>query len=159
LRDLNYSALQFGSFFLWPLDAVAERTRVPIGGWSPPLAKTQFWAFPGLTPVFWHFNSRKRDKKKGHKNYSTQKGARIAFCACSLAQKKKDGVGGWVLAALGESCPGYFGICLVWPSLPICQRNTTTFQALRTPFRPFVFVGFISDPGQPSPDVGIVPFN
>jgi hypothetical protein len=46
------------------------------------------------------------------------------------------------------------GKCLVLPPRPICQRNITTPQALRTPFRPSVLVGFISDPGQPSPDVG-----
>jgi hypothetical protein len=35
------------------------------------------------------------------------------------------------------------------PSDPFANEtsNTTTLQALRTPFRQLVFVGFISDPG------------
>ena len=89
----------------------------------------------------------KKKVGKSWKNHPLpKKSASTAFCAGPLAPKKKSGLS-------RRKLPGYLGKYLVWPLRPTCQRNITTFHALRTPFRPLVFVGFISDPGQSSPDV------
>ena len=90
---------------------------------------------------------KKSWKKKKVIKTTPKKSASTAFCAGPLAPKKKSGLS-------RRKLPGYLGKYLVWPLRPTCQRNITTFQALRTPFRPLVFVGCVSDPGQSSPDVG-----